>query len=292
MTFRNYSSQGHYTSSAPKQEPVAALPSPAQPRRKRLTALPPQPVRILLVDDDERILNVLATHLRHEGYKIETAHNGEEGLIKLDEFSPDVMCIDLMMPRMDGQELARQIRARRDLLYVPIVMLTAANSHDTLKIANMNSGVDAVLSKPVKRDELLATIRTMVRMKAAQDKMLEALERVAEAQDDLLEYERQQGQYEAMRATIATVMKELTQPLNVVNSSTNMLEKVVEAAESGQYETEKINAANRNYLQKIKDALTQIDSAMARLNEVSQFTTKELPGDQLILDLDPTQNER
>src|SRR4051794_24591216 len=87
-----------------------------------------EPARILVVDDDDDMLVLLKLYLEQAGYKVQTAQSALEGLELMDEFTPDVMCVDFMMPEMDGQTLARKIRSRRDMLYVPIVMLTAAGS--------------------------------------------------------------------------------------------------------------------------------------------------------------------
>jgi DNA-binding response OmpR family regulator len=261
MSSSNYLNQGHIT-------PINSTSASSRATSKK--PLPEAKIRILLVDDDPRILSLLTTYLQQEGYKVATAKNGEEALQILDEFSPDVMCVDLMMPKIDGQELARQIRARRDLLYIPIVMLTAAGSQEATKVASLESGVDAFLAKPVRREELSATIRTMLRIKMAQDKMLEALERVADVQDELLEYERQQGHYEAMRATFSVITNEVARPLSQVNDLIKHLEKINQVAETGQYPVEKIAAASQACVQEVKDALAQVNQAIVRLNELSQ----------------------
>src|SRR5689334_5660076 len=79
-----------------------------------------EPVRILVVDDDVDMLSLLKLYVQLAGYRVKTAESALEGLELLDEFTPDVMCVDFMMPGMDGQALARQIRSRQDMLYVPI----------------------------------------------------------------------------------------------------------------------------------------------------------------------------
>jgi DNA-binding response OmpR family regulator len=220
--------------------------------------------RILLVDDDPASLESLAFVLRKDGYKVAAAHNGEEGLHLLDEFAPDVMCIDLMMPEMDGQELARRIRARRDMLYVPIVMLTAAGNIESIKIASLNSGVDAYLNKPVSKEELKVTIHSMLRIKAAQDKMLEALDRVAEVQDELLQYERERSIYETMQATIAAFTGELSQPLKVATMAVDKLQGLIEQDTGTSHE---LKTSKEIYLKIIRDALNKAQTAMQRLSE-------------------------
>src|SRR5690349_11341281 len=90
----------------------------AAPKRRSALDLPKQPARILIVDDDPDIVEVLTASMRMEGYQVRSTTDSLEALSLLDEFSPDVMCIDYMMPHLNGQQLARQIRARQDMLYV------------------------------------------------------------------------------------------------------------------------------------------------------------------------------
>jgi DNA-binding response OmpR family regulator len=153
-------------------------------------------------------------------------------------------------------------------------------------LTSLDSGVDAFLTKPVSREELRVNIRTMLRIKTAQDIMLEALERVSAAQEELLNYERQQGQYEAMQASIATCSHELAWPLSTVDITAAKMEKLLNVAETGKYEINKITRAGRVYLKEIRDALNQAGSAMQRLSEASKFTTKEFMEDSFLLDLE------
>ena len=244
-----------------------------------------QPARILVVDDDQDILDLLIFTLKQEGYKTQTALNGRDALRLVDEFSPDVMCIDYMMPEMNGQELARQIRARQDMLYVPIVMLTAVADQGAFKISSLESGVDAYISKPFARDELKSTIKTMLRIKMAQDNMLAALDRVAEVQDELLGYERQQGQYEAMHATIATYTHELNTPLTNASTAANGLESLLQVQTFSSFVVEA-----QTYLKQIKEAIDQANNTLRRLQEAEQFAVKEGTGHKVILDLDQVNN--
>jgi two-component system alkaline phosphatase synthesis response regulator PhoP len=244
--------------STPPELQAAALAS--TPKRRSALDLPKLAARILIVDDDPDILEVLTASMRMEGYQVQATTDSLEALHLLDEFSPDVMCIDYMMPKMDGQQLARQIRARRDMLYVPIVMLTAIGQDD-VKLASLDSGVDAFLVKPVKRNELRAVIRTMLRMKTAQDNMLAALERVAEVQDELLEVERQRSHYEASRDMIASYSRELASPLSAATEAASRLEQIIQQTPAEVRET------GIAYLRELYRALTQAEQALHRMEQ-------------------------
>ena len=182
-----------------------------------------QPFRILLVDDDPDILNILSIYLLYEGYMVETALSGEEALTILNTYSPDVVCLDFMMPEMDGSELIANIRSRKGLLYVPIVMLTSASNQEAFKISNLEIGADAFISKPVSQKELSTTIRVMLRMKAGQDKMLVELAQIAALNGDLSERERQRVYYEALREIVFSLTQELNEPLRVAEITSQRL---------------------------------------------------------------------
>src|SRR3954452_12073390 len=86
------------------------------------------PPRILIVDDDPNLLVLLADQLRNDGYEIQTARDGDEALRRLRTGWPDLLIIDMMMPRMDGLSLAREIKGRADL---PIIVLSAIDAGDS-----------------------------------------------------------------------------------------------------------------------------------------------------------------
>jgi DNA-binding response OmpR family regulator len=115
--------------------------------------------RVLVVEDDEEIADVLRRSLRSEGYEVQTSADGVEALDMAVGFVPDLVVLDLGLPRLDGVEVCRQLRADGD---VPILMLTArAETED--RVAGLDSGADDYLVKPFERQELLARIRALLR---------------------------------------------------------------------------------------------------------------------------------
>ena len=115
--------------------------------------------RILVVEDDREIVEVLLRSLRAEGYEVRSAGNGVEALDVASGFSPDLVLLDLGLPRMDGMEVCRHLREEGD---VSILMLTArAETED--RVGGLDSGADDYLVKPFERKELLARIRALLR---------------------------------------------------------------------------------------------------------------------------------
>jgi DNA-binding response OmpR family regulator len=115
--------------------------------------------RVLIVEDDAEITDALRRSLRHEGYEVRTAGDGVEALDAASEFVPDLVVLDLGLPRLDGVEVCRRLRNDGD---VPILMLTARTETED-RVAGLDSGADDYLVKPFERQELLARIRALMR---------------------------------------------------------------------------------------------------------------------------------
>ena len=115
--------------------------------------------RVLVVEDDEAIADVLRRSLRAEGHEVRSAADGVEGLRAAEEFAPDLVILDLGLPRLDGLEVAKRLRAESD---VPILMLTARTETEN-RVEGLDSGADDYLPKPFERAELLARIRALLR---------------------------------------------------------------------------------------------------------------------------------
>ena len=115
--------------------------------------------RVLVVEDDEAIADVLRRSLRAEGHEVMSAGDGAEALTLSEEFVPDLVVLDLGLPRLDGLEVCRRLRAESD---VPILILTARTETDD-RVEGLDSGADDYLPKPFEREELLARIRALMR---------------------------------------------------------------------------------------------------------------------------------
>lgn len=115
--------------------------------------------KILVIEDEERIRQFLQRGLSFEGYRVETAEDGQTGLELARENPPDLVLLDLMLPGIDGLEVCRRLRAASD---VPILMLTAKEAVDD-RVAGLDAGADDYLVKPFAFDELMARVRALLR---------------------------------------------------------------------------------------------------------------------------------
>jgi two-component system phosphate regulon response regulator PhoB len=129
---------------------------------------------LLIVEDEEAIAVLLDYNLRKEGYRVERAADGEEGLLKIAEEIPDLILLDWMLPKVSGVELCRQLRARPETRRTPVLMLTA-RSDDADKVRGLDTGADDYVVKPFAVSELVARIRALLR-RARPELMDERLE--------------------------------------------------------------------------------------------------------------------
>lgn len=117
-------------------------------------------MRILVVDDDPKIAAALKRLLTYEGYAVSVASDGEAALAEMLRVNPDLILLDLMLPKIDGLEVCRRMRAAGD--QTPVLMLTARSSVPD-RVAGLDTGADDYLVKPFAQEELLARIRRLLR---------------------------------------------------------------------------------------------------------------------------------
>ncbi|MBN1991246.1 MAG: response regulator [Anaerolineae bacterium] len=134
---------------------------------------------ILIVDDEPVLHDILEGLLSIEGYRFASANNGVEALEKIAEVKPDLILLDIMMPRMNGFEVCRQLKANKKWQNIPIILITALDSKNDLA-KGLDAGANDFVRKPFDRTELLARVRSMLRIKTQYD-ALEAQKRQLQA---------------------------------------------------------------------------------------------------------------
>jgi two-component system OmpR family response regulator len=121
-------------------------------------------MRILVVEDERDLLQSLAQALREAGYAVDTAEDGEDGLYKATTWVYDAIILDVMLPKLDGWEVLRQVRAVKQ---TPVLMLTARDAVRD-RVRGLDTGADDYLVKPFDLTELLARLRALIRRQAGQ----------------------------------------------------------------------------------------------------------------------------
>ncbi|MCC5896057.1 MAG: response regulator transcription factor [Alkalibacterium sp.] len=133
--------------------------------------------KILVVDDEKPISDIVKFNLEKEGFEVVTAYDGEEAIEKVEQENPDLIVLDLMLPKMDGLEVCREVRKTRD---TPIIMVTAKDQ-EIDKVLGLELGADDYVTKPFSNRELVARVKANVRRQSS----LQNTEPVKEETNDI-----------------------------------------------------------------------------------------------------------
>src|SRR5216684_3862072 len=122
------------------------------------------PPRILAVDDNPTNLEILRVRLNAQGYEVVTAVDGEAALVQVRELEPDLVLLDVMMPKLDGISVLKQLKQDTTLRFIPVILVTAkADTDDVVK--GLEAGGDDYLTKPFEHAALVARVRSLLRIK-------------------------------------------------------------------------------------------------------------------------------
>ena len=144
--------QGYARSQRPRQAILGQLP--------RINRADGSPIRVLLVDDEPALTNLVKMALHYEGWDVEIAHNGREAIAKFDRISPDVLVLDIMLPDVDGLQILQRVRESES--YTPTLFLTARDSVMD-RVTGLTAGADDYMTKPFSLEELVARLRGLLR---------------------------------------------------------------------------------------------------------------------------------
>jgi len=117
--------------------------------------------KILVVDDEEELCKMLGDNLREDGYEVFLAKDGEEGLRRVTLVKPDLIILDVMMPKLDGAQMYAKLRSNEKTKHIPVVFLTALKTQVDDFMLGRDVGLFTIFSKPFDHDELLGTIREL-----------------------------------------------------------------------------------------------------------------------------------
>jgi signal transduction histidine kinase len=171
---------------------------------------------VLVVDDNAHNRALAEAHLAAAGYVVQLAEGGEQALEMFGERAPDLVLLDVVMPRLDGFETCARIRKLKHGADVPIVFLTALTDVSSHQRA-MESGVDDFLTKPINRTELLLRVRSLLRIKKLNDNLKEGYELIRSQRDALLRVQRQREEL------MQHVVHDLKNPLGAIEMNARYL---------------------------------------------------------------------
>ncbi|HMF86852.1 MAG TPA: response regulator, partial [Gemmatimonadaceae bacterium] len=151
---------------------------------------PERPACVLIVDDERANRDLLKVMLAPEGLLLLTASSGEEALALLAHQAPDLILLDVMMPGMDGYEVAGKIKGNPATSSVPIIMVTAMDDHKA-RLLGLNAGVEDFLTKPLDRAELRVRVNNLLKLKMYGDKLRATLADLETANESLDRHTRE-----------------------------------------------------------------------------------------------------
>jgi diguanylate cyclase (GGDEF)-like protein len=131
---------------------------------------PKQKKRILVVDDHEDNIELLRARLEARGYEVFGASDGQAALDQVEHVIPDLILLDVMMPKMDGMEVVRRLKANKNLPFIPVIMQTALDSTEN-KVEGLDAGADDYITKPINFAELEARVNSLLRFKKLQSEL-------------------------------------------------------------------------------------------------------------------------
>jgi two-component system cell cycle response regulator len=140
--------------------------------------------RILVVDDHEDNIELLRARLEARGYEVEGANDGQAALDAVRRVCPDLILLDVMMPKMDGIEVVRRLKANAELPFIPVIMQTALDSTEN-KVEGLDAGADDYITKPINFAELEARVNSLLRIKALQTDLAARERELSELNDKL-----------------------------------------------------------------------------------------------------------
>ncbi len=143
--------------------------------------------KVLIIDDEEHIVELIRYNLENEGYETLMAYNGKEGISLAEKFQPNLILLDIMLPGMNGLKVCKTLRQIKETQNIPIIMLTA-KSEELDKILGLELGADDYMTKPFSVRELLARIKAVLRRTSSESKEKE----VYSFQDVIVDFGRHQ----------------------------------------------------------------------------------------------------
>lgn len=180
--------------------------------------------KILIIEDEEDLVKGLKLNLLGEGYEVDWALDGREGLLKAQEAPPDLIILDIMLPKMNGLEVCRELR-RKDI-GTPIIMLTA-KGEEIDKVVGLEIGADDYLTKPFSVRELLARIKALLRRANREEKAVPKAYRFGEVEIDFATFKvRRKGEEFELTSLEVEILKHLISHQGQVVTREALLDKV------------------------------------------------------------------
>ena len=141
-------------------------------------------VKVLVVDDYAENVELMEELLTASGYKVATAYDGDEALKKVKLDKPDLLLLDIMMPKMDGYQVCEALRSSEETKEIPIIFVTAKTEVKDWTHAIFNVGVNSYITKPINPKKLLDKVKSVLKMKQSRDELRKTREKISQTIGD------------------------------------------------------------------------------------------------------------
>jgi two-component system, sensor histidine kinase and response regulator len=206
-------------------------------------------VRILVVDDHQTNLDIVRSFLQFEGYDVVEAHDGREAIEKAEAVTPDLVLLDILMPRLDGYETCRILKSRDNTRFVPVIMLTALQDTED-RVKGLDAGADDFVSKPFQAVELLARVRSLLKTKRLHDELERSLERLRLQNEELMRLE------ELREGLMELIVHDMNNPLTNVIGNLDLMGRMPPPLSDMQQESlEFARAAAKRLMRMVRNLL-------------------------------------
>ena len=224
---------------------------------------------ILIVEDNQENLDLLVYFLRPQGYEIISVMDGLSALKKVEEEHPDIILLDIMLPKMDGYEVCTRLKQSPDTKFIPIIMLTALKDLKD-KVKALEVGADDFLSKPFENVELLARVKSLLRLKEYHDKLETKNRELAEKNASLLRMDK------FKEDLINLIIHDMKNPLFVIQGNLQMMSMSMQnlSAEYLKKYTQRIERSSQQLLRMVVNLLdiSRIEEGTIELkNEIADI---------------------
>lgn len=226
---------------------------------------------ILIVEDDPQNIELMKAQLHGEGYAIDCALDGEDALLQVSQSKPDLVLLDILLPKKSGYEVCKRLKSQADTRSIPIIMVTALKDMES-RVKGIAVGADDFLSRPVDRAELVARVKSMLRIKKLNDELVKESQTAQESSEKLQLQQRvlKSMSTQLMQAShlkyefIVNMSHALRTPLNVIIGFSEMLQDQLVG---------RLNEKQTKYVSNILEGGRELQRLIANIVDVFKIET-------------------
>jgi K+-sensing histidine kinase KdpD len=237
--------------------------------------------KILIVEDAPESIQLIKLHLKNENYTLYMAKDGDEALAMTEEVNPDLILLDIMLPKRDGFKVCEELKTNPNTMFIPIIMITAAYKDVESRIRGIELGADEYLSKPYDKIELLARIHSLLRIKKYHDALQKKRREVEAKNHTLTEIDKLKDELSGL------IVHDMKNPLFVIQGNLQMMSMGVDSEQSKLIKKyiDRIDRSANNLLKmmsnlldisKIEDGSMRLNNELANINELVQRSVNQI----------------